>query len=172
MLKGPPAGLRGKSDIVHIRLLYLFLGNKGSSAVVNNTAMLLEPGGYVQWEEVDMSQSIIATTNDSFMPVAIARMDQIMRARAQRSLIPKIERLLWENSFQVGKCYHVAPRMGLLKCHMDMHVLAFVEAALTMPEGSEQRKETLELVAEVEEEAKQGAGHGAAKVTFVAQWKV
>lgn len=69
------------------------------------------------------------------------------------------------------KMLSCCPRTELLGDRTDMHVLAFAEAALTMPEGSERRKETLELVAEVEEEAKQEVSHSAAKVIFVAQWK-
>ncbi|KAL8879574.1 MAG: hypothetical protein Q9192_008204, partial [Flavoplaca navasiana] len=103
VLEEPPEGLRGRLDTVNIRLLWLLLGKKGSSTVVKNIAMLLKPGENVQWEEVDMSQSITATTDDSFKLVTIARMDQMIKARSQRSLIPKIERLLWENGFQVGK---------------------------------------------------------------------
>ena len=132
--------------------------------------MLLKPNGYLQWEELDLSRSVVvATTDASIQPVAIPRMDRMMKARSQRSLVPKLGEMLWENGFHGVKRYHFEPRMELMKFHTEMHVLAWAEAAFNMPEGSQLKKETSQFVAEVQAEANQGVCHGATKVVFVAQ---
>ncbi|KAI4092011.1 MAG: hypothetical protein LQ339_008015 [Xanthoria mediterranea] len=166
----PPAALRRKFDVVHIRLVCLVTVD-GPSSMIGNIAMLLKPNGYLQWEELDLSRSVVvvATTDASIKPVAIPRMDTIMKARSQRSLIPKLGEMLCENGFQSVKRYHFEPRMEVMKFHTKMHVLAWAEAAFNMPEGSQLKKEISQLLAEVQEEANQGICHGAAKVVFVAQ---
>ena len=165
----PPAALRGKFDVVHIRLLCLVTVD-GPPSMIANIAMLLKPNGYLQWEELDFARSLIATRDASMKPVAIPRMDEMMKARSQRSLVPKLGEMLCEHGFQGVKRYHFEPRMELMKFHTEMHVLAWAEAAFNMPEGSQMKKETLQFVAEVQAEANQGVCHGAAKVVFVAQW--
>lgn len=164
----PPAALRGKFDVVHIRLLCLVTVD-GPSSLIANIAMLLKPNGYLQWEELDLSRSLIATTDASIQPVAIPRMDTMMKARSQRSLVPKLGEMLWENGFQSVKRYDFEPRMDLMKFHTETHVLAWAEAAFNMPEGSQMKEETSQFVAEVQAEVNQGVCHGAAKVVFVAQ---
>ena len=165
----PPAALRGKFDVVHIRLLCLVTVD-GPPSMIANIAMLLKPNGYLQWEELDFARSIVvATTDASIKPVAIPRMDEMMKARSQRSLVPNLGEMLWANGFQSLKRCHFEPRMELMKFHTEMHVLAWAEAAFNMPEGSQLKKETLQFLAEVQAEANQGVCHGAAKVVFVAQ---
>ena len=165
----PPAALREKFDVVHIRLVCLVPLDGPSSSMIGNIAMLLKPNGYLQWEELDLSRSVIATTDASIQPVAIPRMDKMMKARSQRSLVPKLGEMLWENGFRSVKRYHFGPRMELMKFHTETHVLAWVEAAFNMPEGSQLKKETPQFLAEVQGEANQGVCHGAAKIVFVAQ---
>lgn len=165
----PPAALRGKFDVVHIRLVCLVTVD-GPPSMIGNIAMLLKPNGYLQWEELDLSRSVvIATTYASIKPVAIPRMDEMMKARSQRSLVPKLGEMLCEHGFQSVKTYHFEPRMELMKFHTEMHVLAWAEAAFNMPEGSQLKKETSQFLAEVQAEANQGVCHGAAKVVYVAQ---
>lgn len=73
---------------------------------------------------MDISRSVLATVYHSIVPVAIPRMDTMIKAHRQRSLIPKLTERLCENGFHGVKRYHVAPKMELLKFRIDMHVLA------------------------------------------------
>ncbi|KAI0205454.1 S-adenosyl-L-methionine-dependent methyltransferase [Astrocystis sublimbata] len=48
-----PPELRGKYDLVHVRLLAAAMLPDEWEPVVSNIAQLLKPGGYIQWEECD-----------------------------------------------------------------------------------------------------------------------
>ncbi|KAL8849391.1 MAG: hypothetical protein Q9221_005629 [Calogaya cf. arnoldii] len=169
VLQAPPSHLHAKFDIIHIRLLRLVLGDESSLSIIKHIAMLLKPNGYLQWEELDMPRSIIATAVDSIKPVAISCMDAMMKSAWSSASVPKIADFLRENGFRDVKCHYIEARMGLLNIHTDMHILAWMEAVSWLPAGSERRQELEEFVNTLQAEAAQGARHGAAKIVFVAQ---
>ncbi|KAL8907022.1 MAG: hypothetical protein Q9171_006025 [Xanthocarpia ochracea] len=164
----PPADLCGRFDVVHIRLIGIIFDHEPIK-VIQNIATLLKPGGYLQWEEMDLNQTVIATAGDAVKADAIVRMDAIMKTHGERIWVPKIADLLNSNGFQGTIRYDIQPDMSLLKFHTDMHVLAWAEIIATLPECSEKREQLSALIAEVKEEAKKGVGHAAAKLIFVAQ---
>ncbi|KAL9120743.1 MAG: hypothetical protein Q9187_002696, partial [Circinaria calcarea] len=45
---------RGRFDVVHVRGLQYFLRERDVKAVVENLGEILRPGGYLQWEEMDI----------------------------------------------------------------------------------------------------------------------
>ncbi|KAL8735747.1 MAG: hypothetical protein Q9166_000610 [cf. Caloplaca sp. 2 TL-2023] len=164
----PHADLRGKFDIVHIRLIAVVFADE-PTATIRNIAMLLKPGGYLQWEEVDLDQAVVATANDSIQADAVTRMDTLMKAHGSRIWVSKLAALLNANGFHDGKRYVVKPDMALLKFHTDIHMLAFTELTSTRPQGSEEKEQLSRMIAEVKEETKKGVGHAFAKLIFVAQ---
>ncbi|KAL8670208.1 MAG: hypothetical protein Q9168_005241 [Polycauliona sp. 1 TL-2023] len=178
----PPASLKGRFDVVHIRSLSLALGDDvNGEEVVKHIAMLLRPcgagGGWLHWEEIDMTRSVVAATDSPIIPVAILRMDALMKGMSQRSLIPKLEELLSSTAvsstagtgFSLVKRYEVEMEKESLKSSTEMLVSVFAEAAETLPEGSEQQMEAKRLIGEAQAEAEKGVGYGAGKVIFVAQ---
>ncbi|KAL8772429.1 MAG: hypothetical protein Q9209_002380 [Squamulea sp. 1 TL-2023] len=166
--KEPHADLRGKFDIVHIRLIGIIFANEPTAAI-RNIAMLLKPGGYLQWEELDLFQTVIATANGSTRPDAVTRMDTMMKDHGSRNWVVKIPDLLSANGFHNGKRYEVKPDMALLKFHTNTHVLALVEIYSTLPEDHEMKEQLSQLIADLKEETKKGVGHAAPKLIFVAQ---
>lgn len=61
MLEPPPAELAHSYDMVHFRLVKLVLAN-GNPVVstMRNLAALLKPKGYIQWDEIDLGDSLVA----------------------------------------------------------------------------------------------------------------
>ncbi|RDW58235.1 hypothetical protein BP6252_13646 [Coleophoma cylindrospora] len=53
ILKPFPEALRGKYDLVHVRLLVAALPQGSMKTVVENLTSLLSPGGWMQWDELD-----------------------------------------------------------------------------------------------------------------------
>lgn len=50
-----PDELRGKYDLVHVRLLAAAMGPDDWTPAVQNVSQLLKPGGWLQWEECDFA---------------------------------------------------------------------------------------------------------------------
>ncbi|KAL8646111.1 MAG: hypothetical protein Q9210_006315 [Variospora velana] len=167
-LEEPPTDLQGKFGIVHIRLIGITIDHDPLPAI-QNIAMLLEPHGYLQWEEMDLTQTVIATADDSVKTEAVTRMDALMKTHGMRAWVPEIPAMLEKSGFYDAKRFDVQPDMALLKFSTDMHVLAWAEIAANQPEGSEKREQFSRMVEEVKEETGKGVGHGAAKLIFVAR---
>lgn len=53
--KPVPEDLRGKYDLVHVRMLAAAMLPEEWAPVVRNVSMLLKPGGWLQWEECDFA---------------------------------------------------------------------------------------------------------------------
>ncbi|KAL8991210.1 MAG: hypothetical protein Q9169_007921 [Polycauliona sp. 2 TL-2023] len=159
----PPLSLHGTFDVVHVRLLSVALGDavKGEE-IVRNISMLLKPGGWLQWEEMDMTRSIVATADPSITPIAIPRMDQAMKTGSERSLIPRLGELLSSaggNGFCEVNKYEVDAKKEILRWSTEMHVLAVAEAAENWPAGGAIQVAMKELVTAVQKEAEMGVGH-------------
>lgn len=167
-LEEAPEELRGVFDIVHIRLIGIVIEHDPIPAI-KNIAMLLKPDGFLQWEEMDLSRTVIATADESIKADAVTRMDALMKTHGARVWVSNLAATLNANGFHNVKEYDVEPDLALLKFHTDMHVLAWAEIASGQPEGSERKERFSRMITEVREETKMGVGHGATKVIFVAQ---
>ncbi|KAL8649108.1 MAG: hypothetical protein Q9226_005715 [Calogaya cf. arnoldii] len=150
----PPISLQGKFDIVHIRLIGITIDHDPTPAM-RNIAKLLKPNGYLQWEEMDLTQSIIATADDTIHMVdAVARMNALMKTHDASVWVLDIPRILEKNGF----------------CDVRrFDVLAWAEIAASLPEGSPKKEQFVRLIEEVREETGKGVGHGLAKLVFVAK---
>ncbi|MCJ1378592.1 hypothetical protein MMC17_001691 [Xylographa soralifera] len=164
----PPESFIGIYDIVHIRFLTLVIDHD-PVPVINNIAKLLKPGGYLQWDEMDTTHSIVARVNDSVKIDATIRMDQLMKRRNAQSWIVRLAELLNQHGFENAQLHRVPQNFRYLKAQTDLHVLSFSEVAANIPEGDERKAEFTQLVADVFDESTKGAAHGCAKVVFVAQ---
>lgn len=51
MFSPVPGDLRGKYDLVHVRLLVLVLSGVDAGPAIRNMLALLKPGGWLQWDE-------------------------------------------------------------------------------------------------------------------------
>ncbi|EMD01081.1 hypothetical protein BAUCODRAFT_29465 [Baudoinia panamericana UAMH 10762] len=56
-----PEHLRGKYDVVHLRLFVFVVENDDPMPLIRNMMTMLKPGGYLQWEEYDREGSILKT---------------------------------------------------------------------------------------------------------------
>ena len=79
----PPASLSGRFDVVHIRLIGIVFDHEPIKAI-QNMASLLKPGGYLQWEEMEFDQTVIATAGDAVKADAIVRKDAMMKTHGAR----------------------------------------------------------------------------------------
>ncbi|KAL8951512.1 MAG: hypothetical protein Q9222_002515 [Ikaeria aurantiellina] len=153
MFEEPPPALQARLDVVHIRLIGLVIRQDPTSAI-KNMAMLLKAGGYLQWEEMDIARTVIATVDESVNADAMTYMDTKMKGHDQRYWVPRLVETLNENGFHDAKRYDVEPRRDFLKYHSDMHILAWAEITEHQPEGSERKKEFSRLTENAQEETK------------------
>ena len=62
---GPPTELRGKFDVVHLRLFIAIIKYDDPTPVLDFCYKLLKPSGFLQWDEGDPSVNLVCGHNDS-----------------------------------------------------------------------------------------------------------
>ncbi|MCJ1316255.1 hypothetical protein MMC15_001576 [Xylographa vitiligo] len=148
IFQGPPENLIGTYNIVHMRLLAVVIKHNPVT-VVKNVAKLLKPGGYLQWDEMNITPSIIARVNDSVKIDATTRMDQLMKTRLAHDWILWLEGLLNQHGFENAQLHAIPQDLSYIKAQTDLYVLSFCEVAASVPEGNERKAKFIKLVADV-----------------------
>ena len=167
----PPEEALGQYDVVHIRLVILVIGKGDPVPVLRNLALLLKPGGWLQWDEVDTGDAVVAhPAGAEGKTEALERMAARMKAHAMgaSSWVVKLPETMREvGGFVDAELYRVKADKAYLKFYTDMHSLLWVEVATHMPVEGGQRAQFEQLVEKVLEETEKGAAYGAAKVIVV-----
>ena len=167
----PPAELIRAYDIVHVRLLGIVVRDKDPVPILKNMAMLLKPHGWLQWDEIDVSDSVIthAAGEGRGKTDAVRKMDGLMKGHGAPEWILKLPSTMMseEGGFEEAKMYRVRPERSLLKFNTDMHIGSWFEITSNQAEGSERKRMFEQLVTDLVAEAKQGAAHSVAKVICV-----
>ncbi|KAL5364273.1 S-adenosyl-L-methionine-dependent methyltransferase [Aspergillus floccosus] len=58
-LQDPPLHLRGKYNVVHLRMWTCIIQQNDPTPLIRHAKSLLKPGGYIQWEDADLGNHII-----------------------------------------------------------------------------------------------------------------
>ena len=64
LFAGIPAEWSGKFDVVHVRLILLVVQDDPRS-IARNLLKMLKPGGFLQWEELDVQNTYIESVDSS-----------------------------------------------------------------------------------------------------------
>ncbi|KAL6714399.1 hypothetical protein ACLMJK_007822 [Lecanora helva] len=165
----PPQDLVGKYDIVHIRLIALAVPNKDVTQVVKNASLLLKPRGWLQWDELDVTDTtIMHTAGETGKVDTVKKMDYLMKAHGSDEWVLKRPALMQElGGFAEIEQHRVQPAKSLLKFTMDNSLGSWQEIISNQPVGGEQRKMYEELAVGLAEEVREGAVHGVAKLVCV-----
>ncbi|KAK8007317.1 Secreted hydrolase-like protein [Apiospora arundinis] len=59
-LADPPAFLKAKYDVIHLRMWASNVGTSDSRDLIRHASKLLKPGGYIQWEEADLIHQVVS----------------------------------------------------------------------------------------------------------------
>ena len=169
MYDSPPKELIGRYEIVHIRLVTLAMRSRDAASVVQNVSQLLKPGGWLQWEEPDVTDTVIMhTAGESGKVDTVKKMDYLMKTHGSDDWVLKLATMMKEvGGFAEVEEYRVKPKLSIMKFHMDNSLGSWSEIISSQPEGSEQRKNYEQLAIDLLEEVKQGAAHAVTKLVCV-----
>ena len=161
----------GIYDVVHIRLVILVVKDGDPVPLLRNLAMLLKPRGWLQWDEVDTRDAVVAHPDGAEGKTeALETMAARMKAHAMgaSSWVVKLPETMRDAGlFADAELYRVKADKAYLKFYTDMHSLLWVEVASNMPVEGGQRAQFERLVERVLEETERGAAYGVAKVVTV-----
>ncbi|OTB02438.1 hypothetical protein M426DRAFT_264618 [Hypoxylon sp. CI-4A] len=164
-----PEKLVGQYDIVHIRLFIFVLLEKEIPGVLQKLTMLLKPGGYLQWDEVDISSLRIAKAHPDNKIEALTRPIELSSSqRPVPAWAPKLAGLAESAGLSdINAEKRDAPgylAFAMHECNLVLHEL------MARATGNEAFAKGLEqLMPEVTEETRKGASWDFTRWTVVAR---
>jgi SAM-dependent methyltransferase len=161
----PPEEMCGRYDIVHVRLVIFVVQNNDPRSIIRNLMKLLKPGGWLQWDELDLSGSHLelgsSPTKSSFPPdifdtaptasSALKRVQGISVNHWSANL-PTI--LAEEGMVQADKDVYIIPPPWA-KTFSDCHLMMEEEMMMGMP--AEMRMNKGREIGMIAEESRKGA---------------
>lgn len=155
-------------DLVHVRLVMLAI-EKDPSTVIQNLSMLLKPGGCLQWEELDVTQTRIEAVEEGVSTTAMEMMVSMMIGKKGIGWVLELPVLLEREGLGEVTTRKIMPDMALLRSYSMSHLPSWVEIAQNLVEGSQERQGIEKMMKGVAAEIGQGAAFGIAKTVTLAR---
>jgi len=170
MFEEPPTEVVGKYDVVHLRLVILVIQGAATSPIpiLTGIAKMLKPGGYLQWDELDVTHSVVFPDDGTLKVNALKRLDAAMKSSSAMKWLPELPKMANDNGFEGAKYYQILPRLELMTFNIQTTLLTYVERANSV-QDPESKKRFMEMAEEIWEETQQGASHANAKAVIVAR---
>ncbi|KAI0532578.1 hypothetical protein GGR58DRAFT_489759 [Xylaria digitata] len=160
LLEEPPQSLHGQFDIVHLRLVLSLIRGGSPKPVIRHIKMLLKPGGYVQWDELDPFNhfDVLTPKPDSEAPNMTATFQKI-KDLADWSWIARLPETLLEEGFQTAVQYSYEPTPEMFKAWMYLDLCSAEELSLHWNgRDDEDGKAWRQLIPKAYEEADKSIG--------------
>lgn len=162
--------MRAKYDIVHLRLFFAIVKDaEPARRVVEQLAKLLKPGGWVQWDELDVGGSFVLRVEGWEAPVMEETVEVLGGFGEWVGQIPE---LMEECGFVDDRVERFEERNELARAFLDNHLAKDEEVAVgRIASGDEDREGTrlLENVSAMVEESRRGVVICTPLVVFTAR---
>ena len=121
--------MRGKYDIVHVRLLILVVENSDPRPIIRNLVQMLKPGGYLQWEELNYPDHYVKTINGSLQTPALHEFRKMVYSQGRNDWPLQLDVILNEEKFQKSRLYQFEDNLELAKANGELYLLTLDEFA-------------------------------------------
>ncbi|KAL9631339.1 MAG: hypothetical protein Q9164_005948 [Protoblastenia rupestris] len=166
----PPEDLLGHYDVIHVRLLLVVVRNEDSDPVLRQLLRLLKPGGYLQWDELDVSGSFILRAEEGVEAPVMEGMLGALRQKAK--WVDRLAERAEECGFVEGKMWRIVEKEELARAFFDNHLVKDEEMAGSMLNGKMEGERLLGAVERMFEESKKGVVLCTPKVVCTARKRV
>ncbi|KAI0815511.1 hypothetical protein GGR55DRAFT_629178 [Xylaria sp. FL0064] len=142
LLEGPPQALHGQFDVVHLRLVLSLIRSGSPKPVIQHIKMLLKPGGYLQWDELDPFNHyhVLTPESDSKAPNMVATFKNV-KTIADWSWIERLPETLVEEGFETAVQYPHEPAPGMFKAWTYLDLCLAEELSLHLKESDDEHGE-------------------------------
>lgn len=151
----PDEDMIGRYDIVHVRLVIFVVLNKDPREIIYKLMKLLKPGGWLQWDELDLSGSHLerGSGNDIEATTAVNALKRVQSISVNHwtANLPSI--LTESGLVNADRDVYIIPPPWA-KMFSDMHLM--MEEELPMP-TAESKRAKLEEIHAISEDSKRGA---------------
>lgn len=162
----PQAEMLGRYDVVHVRLLLVVVRDEDPRPVIRSLLSLLKPGGYLQWDELNVSESYILRAERGGQGNGVAAVGQQQQQQQHEKggapvmegmkaflggvgqWVRRLKEAMEECGMEEVKVWDVVEREDLARAFFDNH-LAKDEEMAGWKFGGNETKEGRELLQRV-----------------------
>ncbi|GIJ84793.1 hypothetical protein Asppvi_003644 [Aspergillus pseudoviridinutans] len=173
-----PSYLRGKYDVVHLRLLVLVVQNSDPLPIIHKVHQMLKPGGYIQWDDLNYPDSEIVKGN-IMGDVATPAHDAFLRfaqSNGRNDWVLDLPHHLMSRhgGFEDAQLLNYTDRPELRKANGDQYILVMEEfsARLKCVGKAEDARNIDLMIRGLAEESRLGVGLSMPRAVCVARKKV
>ena len=150
----PPTELLGCYDVVHTRLIFTVVRNEDARPIIRNLMRLLKPGGYLQWDEIDVEHSFMMRVEPGLKaPVLEGMLAQLtQKGRWVKELPAAME----ECGLEEAALWEFEERQDLAKAFFDNNLAKDEEMAENALKGTLEGIQLLDRVMEMYRESTEG----------------
>ncbi len=150
----PAADMLGRYDVVHTRLIFTVVQNEDARPIIRNLMRLLKPGGWLQWDELDVEHSFLMRAETEVQAPVMEEMLAVLKQKGRWvSRLP-------ESMGECGLCdmalWEFEERKDLSKAFFDNNLAKDEEMAQNALKGTEEGARLLSMVAKMSEESMGG----------------
>ncbi|KAI9037495.1 UMTA methyltransferase family protein [Aspergillus affinis] len=124
-----PPDLRGKYDLVHVRLLVLVLSGVDPLPAIRNLLALVKPGGYLQWDELDCMHMNLRKIDESLMAPALEEIRTTLYANGRHNWALDLPRMLRYCGFEDPQIEYYGEPPELARAFNDLTLMTMEEFA-------------------------------------------
>ncbi|KAL8925532.1 MAG: hypothetical protein Q9208_003423 [Pyrenodesmia sp. 3 TL-2023] len=123
-----PLHLKGQYDIVHIRLVLLVVRGNDPAPILHNAFEMLKPGGFLQWDELDVFKAYVASTCSTIDTGSFQRAQEVTDLDTLK-WVQDLPSIAAKIGFVEVEEYKYGCDLSLAKFYQDMQFLVMEEQA-------------------------------------------
>ena len=116
----PEPDMLAAYDVVHVRLLFVVVRDENPGPILENLKRLLKPGGYIQWDELNVLQSFILRTGDDVKAPLMER--RVGGMKRVGMWVGELGKWMERSGFGDVRGWEVEEREGLARAFFDNHL--------------------------------------------------
>jgi len=162
----------GAYDVVHIRLIFTIVANDDPGVVIRNLVKLLKPGGWLQWDELDVGASYLLRITPA---IEAPTMDEVVvKLRRIGNWVGQLSERMEECRLICEEIERVEEKKELASAFFDCNLGKDEEVATGLLKAEEEERKTegeklLDMVTKMRSESARGVIIVSPKVVAIGQ---
>ncbi|KAI1809058.1 hypothetical protein GGS20DRAFT_399389 [Poronia punctata] len=125
----PPEDLVGRYDYVHLRLVVLVVRDEDPRPIARNLFKLLKPGGYIQWDEIDVVHKGVKKADPSQQTPGLDGLVEWFGSQNPYLWTVRLAEFLADVGFTETKTELISDPPGYERAFNELHLLTAEELA-------------------------------------------
>ncbi|TVY44458.1 Methyltransferase ausD [Lachnellula cervina] len=160
----------GKYDLVHIRLTIPLIENQDPRPVLQSLKKMLKPGGYLQWDDPDYTNTAIKTVDPSIQTPMLHKFREMVLSQGRNSWTASLDDFATQEGFESSVLHRYEDKMDMAGPNMEIYLLSMDEFGSRLQENNlaDEGAHIKKLCQEAYRESQEGATMCMGKLTCVA----